>query len=522
VKYTISIADDEPRVRKGLASLIRSRGGDWEVGGLFADGNTALAGARAQPSDLILADIRMPGLDGLALAGALRADCPNTVVVVMSGYKEFDYARRAMKEGVLDFIVKPIEEDELFGVLERARAEIERRGARGKQAVLARDADAIKDALFAEVLTSGSLDETERRFYEFLDLQPAESVVLSVLLLPANGVTSASPPSRSEIERALPRVESVTANVLLFQDLPVILVSRDAAAQTGPPMASVLRYAQDIAAGLSQQFSPRVRVGLSRPHSGRARLRTAFEESVAAMQPGYYEHGESIFSFVPMNGAAVPFPTAALDKLMACLVTGDRAATSACARDFLRSYGRAQVPLALLEDHVGAGAKRIQEALSPILPDSAEVRTLAQSLTPVLRHGWFETLQEEFVRAMVSLCAEVEHANQKRLSRAVRRAVRYIEDNYGRDLPLEEVATSAGLSPSYFSSSFKRETGRNVVEYITEYRVERAIEMLCATNLNTSEVAYRVGFNDPKYFARIFKRSVGVSPSLYRKYSLEK
>ena len=123
---------------------------------------------------------------------------------------------------------------------------------------------------------------------------------------------------------------------------------------------------------------------------------------------------------------------------------------------------------------------------------------------------------------MGALAARVEQANQNRLGRAVRRAVRFIEENYGRDLPLEEVAKSVGLSPSYFSSSFKRETGKNVVEYITEYRVEKAIELLCTTNLNTSEVAYRVGFNDPKYFTRIFKRSVGVTPSLYRRYSQEK
>ena len=128
--YTISIVDDEPRVRKGLAKLISSRGEAWKVSKLFSSGNTALEAARAERMDVILADIRMPGLDGLELANALHAASPDTVVVIMSGYKEFDYARRAMKVGVLDFIVKPIEEEELFAVLDRARAEVDRRKRR--------------------------------------------------------------------------------------------------------------------------------------------------------------------------------------------------------------------------------------------------------------------------------------------------------------------------------------------------------------------------------------------------------
>ncbi|HTP59437.1 MAG TPA: AraC family transcriptional regulator, partial [Spirochaetia bacterium] len=208
--------------------------------------------------------------------------------------------------------------------------------------------------------------------------------------------------------------------------------------------------------------------------------------------------------------------------LTACLVTGIRSATEAGAREYLHPYQQARAPLSVLDDAIGICMKHVQDVLSSILPDKEGLRSVTQALTPALRHGSFQALESEFARAMGSLSRDVEQANQNRLGRAVRRAVHYIEENFGRDLPLEEVAKSVGLSPSYFSSCFKKETGRNVVEYITEYRVEKAIEMLCSTNLNTSEVAYQVGFNDPKYFARIFKKSVGVTPSLYRKYSQEK
>lgn len=162
--YTISIVDDEPRVRKGLSKLISSRGEAWSACRLFSSGNAALEAARAERVDVILADIRMPGLDGLELAYALRTASPDTVVVIMSGYKEFDYARRAMKVGVLDFIVKPIEEEELFAVLDRARAEVERRKSDRLRAASAGDLDALKDALLTEALTPRPLPKQGRGF----------------------------------------------------------------------------------------------------------------------------------------------------------------------------------------------------------------------------------------------------------------------------------------------------------------------------------------------------------------------
>ena len=504
--YSISIVDDEPRVRKGLAKLISSRGEAWKVSKLFSSGNTALEAARAERMDVILADIRMPGLDGLELADALRAASPDTVVVIMSGYKEFDYARRAMKVGVLDFIVKPIEEEELFAVLDRARAEVDRRKSDRLRASPARDLEALKDALFAEAVASASPAEAAARLCELLDIQLGTFVILSAQILPPAPQNDAPLPSRAALESAL----WPEAHPFSFHEQFAVLVP------------GALRQAEEIASRLSTVLGTRGRIGASMENKGYARINAAFEQSMLALRPGYYDREKAVAFYEPWTARAVPYSTPAQDKLVACLVTGNRDAAEACARDFLAPLRQAQVPLPLLEEHVGSVIRHVLDVLSAVLPDHDELQKTALSVTPVLKHGWFGALEAHFVGVVGALAVRVEQANQNRLGRAVRRAVRFIEENYGRDLPLEEVAKSVGLSPSYFSSSFKRETGKNVVEYITEYRVEKAIELLCTTNLNTSEVAYRVGFNDPKYFTRIFKRSVGVTPSLYRRYSQEK
>jgi two-component system, response regulator YesN len=504
--YTISIVDDEPRVRKGLAKLISSRGEAWKVSKLFSSGNTALEAARAERMDVILADIRMPGLDGLELANALRAASPDTVVVIMSGYKEFDYARRAMKVGVLDFIVKPIEEEELFAVLDRARAEVDRRKSDRLRAAPARDLEALKDALLADALASASPAEAGARLCELLDIQLGKFVILSAQILPPAADDGTPPPARAALESAL----WPEAHLTSLHDQFVVLVPGNS------------RQAEEVASRLSTLLGTRGRIGVGLENEGPERISAAFEQSMRALRPGYYDRGRAVAFCEPGPARAVPYSTPAQDKLVACLVTGNRDAAESCARDFLAPLRQAQVPLQMLEEHVGAVIRRVLDVLSAVLPDNDELQKTALSVTPVLKHGWFDAMEAHFIGVMGALAGRVEQANQNRLGRAVRRAVHFIEENYGRDLPLEDVAKSVGLSPSYFSSSFKRETGKNVVEYITEFRVEKAIELLCTTNLNTSEVAYRVGFNDPKYFTRIFKRSVGVTPSLYRRYSQEK
>ncbi|HYW85503.1 MAG TPA: response regulator, partial [Spirochaetia bacterium] len=289
--YTISIVDDEPRVRKGLAKLIGSRGEAWKVSKLFSSGHAALEAARAERMDVILADIRMPGVDGLELANALRAASPDTVVVIMSGYKEFDYARRAMKVGVLDFIVKPIEEEELFAVLDRARAEVDRRKSARLIAAPARDLEALKDALLAEALASASPAEAGAKLCELLDIQLGKFVILNVRILPPAPHNGAPLPSRAVLESAL----WPEAHLFSFHEQFVVLVP------------GALRQAEEIASRLSTLLGTRGRIGASNENKGCARINAGFEQSMLALRPGYYDRGKAVAFYEPWTARAVPY-----------------------------------------------------------------------------------------------------------------------------------------------------------------------------------------------------------------------
>lgn len=132
----IYIADDEPKLRRGLARIIETSGhADWQVAGTAADGDTALREIRQLQPDVLFADIKMPGLNGLELIERVRRENEDMVILVISGFAQFEYAQEAIRYGVSEYIVKPLDPQKVTGALQRAEDQIgKRNGAAGAEA----------------------------------------------------------------------------------------------------------------------------------------------------------------------------------------------------------------------------------------------------------------------------------------------------------------------------------------------------------------------------------------------------
>jgi len=524
VRVSILIVDDEPKVRNGLVALIGGRSDEWEVLEPCSDGRSALESLRAIRVDVLLTDIRMPNFDGLRLIEEALRVSPDTVVVIISGYREFEYAQRAIQFGVIGFLVKPIDDDELFEVLDRARAAGENRMNLRDPNTTGSDSDAVLDALLFEVVRAGGRSEASAKLSDALGLDRRSYVVLCARC-PApldayDSVFYAAPPTAIELARRdLKRAAGDDmSKLLVYRD---ILVAISKASKSAEATLRSRILAATISCYRSGSNFPNPAVGASLIHRGHEDLRNAFLEAAAALERGFYDGTKSFLVFNPGQLGEPRYPEALQDRLLACLASADREAVSLCTQDIIEMYARARASLLRLEEHMRLLMARVNERLGSLLLDADAVRTTVDPLVAVGRYWSFESFSREFSRRMDQLCDQIAHVIDGRLGRAVRRALRYVEENYRRDLPQEEVARSVGLSPSYFSSCFKKETGKSFVEYVTEYRLEKARELLTTSNLRTLDVACSVGFRDPKYFARIFKKSVGVTPSRYRKYAVD-
>jgi two-component system response regulator YesN len=112
---------------------------------------------------------------------------------------------------------------------------------------------------------------------------------------------------------------------------------------------------------------------------------------------------------------------------------------------------------------------------------------------------------------------DINEYTKNRNARPVRQAIAYIEEHFGGNISLEILAKEVGLSPVYFSAVFKKETGANFSNYLADFRIKKAKDMLKKSNVNINEIAYGTGFQDPKYFSKLFKKATGVTPVVYRR-----
>ncbi|MDG0811285.1 response regulator [Cohnella rhizosphaerae] len=385
----ILIADDEPKVRRGLAGIIeRSGDSHWQVVGLAHDGLSALSAAAREQVDVLLIDIQMPGLSGLEVIERIRREDPDMTIVIISGFAEFAYAQQALRMGIFDYILKPVNAAKVIDTLRRAEAIA---AARHDQFAGLRDKFLLDLLLETEPYSAEAIAAGTRRWG-----LPSGRFRLMAVQSPAD----APPPS----------------------------LRRDG------PLGGRLGAAPILAA-----------------------FRLSF--------------GLNVFLY--------PAPA---DEAAAC--EADIGAEQAVRRTF----GAVRIAFGDVFDDWARLPDAYRAALWRLKGDAA-----AGEEAPLPEPG-----EADGYSAIVS------------------QAIRYIREHYGRALRLEEISRAAYVHPHYLSELFKKETGRNLSEYLTDYRIGQAKRMLRDISNKVYMIAHAVGFNDPKYFGQVFKKKVGMSPAEYR------
>ena len=137
-------------------------------------------------------------------------------------------------------------------------------------------------------------------------------------------------------------------------------------------------------------------------------------------------------------------------------------------------------------------------------------------LTQVLAIEDYEHLRVWFFEKMNAACSAIRDRREKQSETAVTKAKNYIQEHYGFDISLDDVSREVNISPYYFSKLFKEESGENFIEYLTRTRIEKAKELLREGNLSIKEISSLVGYADPNYFSRLFKKQTEMTPREYR------
>lgn len=490
---SILIVDDEVFIRDGLSRIIGRESG-FRVAGSCSNGREALELIAEEPVDVVLTDIRMPEVDGLALIRELKNEQPDIRCIIMSGFTEFSYAQEAIRYAAVDYLLKPIDKEQLLELLHRLDREKLLAGAKEKQLRERLLDSCLHSDVFTEVLPPGFA-------------LPAPYFVVYV--------QKCDSPATLKEGTDNWRTADETADCLPLGDRQQVWI----AYFSKEPSAAEIRSASSPL--LSVSFGRSVHVGASRAGDGISELKAAFAEAEKARDLGIYSESPFFFAghgdLPPREESGLRRPGGDWEVLREDL---QMLHISQVVEWIHQEFASLQSRRAGMEDILQMCRSVLDTAATEFQEfDSLLGREQVEQLERSLASGMsISEIERQFRAALEGTLDEIRKLRQEMGGNAVEHIKRWLSANYSQHAELGALAGMVYLTPSYLSKLFKQETGLTLTEYITEIRIRKAKQLLRSSpGMKVHKIGAEVGYPDPAYFNKLFKRMVGVTPNEYKK-----
>ncbi len=536
--YRVLIVDDEPIIRKGLRSIINWKNFDCEVIAEASDGLDGLELVRKHKPDIIITDIKMPEADGLSMIKQIKEDVPESKIIILTGHRNFDYAHEAVKLGVTDFLLKPSRIEELTAAISRAVKELNFQKQRNEELnklshLFNQNISVLREKLLYDIIYE--INTNPEDIKEKLELFKMKQGRFRMLLV-QNDAEESDDGEISQYDRHLYQFGIINTFIEIFSDkfemMPVTLNTIGIAfiviplKETADDLDEMINrkctYLQEI---INNCFGFTVTIAISSDGSDFTELPQKFRECREALEHKFYLGSNSIIYHSDVNTFFRYDDHSMLEKLQKALVEGIKSGNEAAVDERLKdifSYIRGIDPSKKefiknfywntitainnirLSLKAGEGNRKVEYSELSGLYGLIEKCNNADELNMLL---------EESARSVVT---KVNNYNNKSIKLILRKAVEYLHEHYHEPITLNEVAEHTLVSTYYISRMFKKEMGKNFVDYLNELRIEKAKELLKDVRLKTYEVAEKVGIPDAHYFSRLFKKYVGMTPTEFR------
>ena len=519
--YRVLLVDDEEDIREGISRKMDWLGLGFSLVGEAANGQDALELAESLRPDVILTDIKMPFMDGLELCRILTDRLPAARFVVFSGFDAFEYAKQAIQMNVVEYILKPINADELSAVLRRLKDQLDRERAERRNVELLRSRYMENLPILRELFYANLLDgriepgtERDRAAHLDIDLQGEEWAVGLAYI----GSDRRDALSTLSIQNLLE--ETLTADrcrLTLYNDWVAVIVSLTESFT----VYDLIRVLDRVCTLAASYLGLTLTVGVGAPCkelSGMAR--SAAEARTALEYRSMVGRGQVIYigDLEPDGGQVLTFEEADERTLTAAVRLGSeqevRDAAAALAgkiREANPSAGQYNLFLMELVTHLMKMTRRSGVGVEEVFGTGFSL-PIQKSELPRLAE-----LEDWCAERYLRLRTLIRRRQTDSAGQTVETAKEYIRQHYAEsDLSVEKLCAYLHLSSTYFSTLFKRETGTSFTAYVTTVRMEAAAEAIRGTEEKTYLIAQRCGYEDPNYFSYVFKRHFGVTPTKYR------
>ena len=527
----VFLVEDEFVVREGIKRNIDWQANGYEFCGEAGDGELAFPMIQKVKPDIVITDIRMPFMDGLELSRLIKKEFPWMEIIILTGFEEFEYAKEAISIGVARYLLKPISGGELLkeisGIAEKIADKKKEREIREKYALeMEENVQKEKKELF-QYLVTGSKSMTEL-------LEIAERMKLDLSALWYNIVlvkvqsTNHAPEEYSkrmiEAEQKLNTLVEEQHMLVFDRNLEgkAILFKADSVEELEVLQRS---YIGGIEAELAEDERFHYFGGIGRPVNRLRELPSSFESASHAFARRYLVKENCILdSTVLEQNAALEeeFDIQNIDpkelqsdRLREFLKLGNKEEVVYFVEEFLKRQGKNALNSTIFRQYIVMDVYFCVAAfLEELQIDREEIAAFNVS-AEMLQNA--ENAIEYMVRIMEKAVELRETNASNRYGTVVDQVKKYIDEHYEEEeLSLNLLASYVNFSPNHLSMIFSQQTGQTFIKYLTDYRMNKAKELLRGTGKRSSEISLEVGYKDPHYFSYLFKKTQGMTPTQYR------
>lgn len=528
----VFLAEDEFIIREGIKNNIDWQAHGYEFCGEASDGELAFPLIQKTRPDILITDIKMPFVDGLALSRLVKKELPETEIIILSGYEEFDYAKEAIQIGVARYLLKPIngetllqEIDSVAEIILGKQKEKEIREKYQKEM----EENSLRDQmdLFQHLVTGDCSMEELLSVADKLDLKimaPWYSIVLLKIQSMKHDYEEYSGSIVAVDERIAKLAEP--EHVLIFDralEGRAFLFKADSEEEL---LAYQKEYLGDVKEVLSGYANLRYFGGIGTPVNRLREIPASFEDASHAFAHRYLVAESCILdsSLLMQEGAAEheDFRISAVNpeqidraKMQEFLRTGDLDEVIYFVDEFFGKLDGGAMKSRIFRQYITMDAYfSIVDFLKGLGLQKDEIEAPDQD-SSILQDE--KSAMDYIVRIMNKALVLREKRASSRYEDVVSEVIHYIEDNYAQEeLSLNLLASHVNFSPNHLSMIFSQQTGQTLIRYLTDYRMNRAKELLRCSSKKSSVISMEVGYKDPHYFSYLFKKTQGMTPTQYR------
>lgn len=528
--YRVLLVDDEEEIREGIIRKIDWEGLGYTIVGDAENGLEALEKAEHLHPDVVMTDIKMPFMDGLELGEKLQTSMPSTKLIIFSGFDDFEYAQKAIKLNVAEYVLKPINSAELIETLKKLKLRLDEEFNEKRDVEILRrnymDSLPVMREQFLVGLLEGRISQARLaaqagRFDINLN---AESWAVALVRADAAPKDDAALNGEEELIPISLKctVDEILGNYCTFIDFlysDCVVMIAELESKNG--LVSLMNGVNEICKSAERVLGVRVTAGVGTLCSSLPEIRHSYREAQNALDySAALGAGKAIYigDVEPDTSVKLQFDEHDEREIINAIKMGSEEEIRSQITALFTRFETMLLPLSQYQIYLMEIMTSLLKVIRSYELGAEEIfgETFNYVNTIAALHSPAEMMQW-CIESCIKISTLIKRERVDSTKLLAQNAKHYISENFqNAELSVETLCSFLHVSPAYFSTVFKRETGMSFVAYLTEVRLQEAVSLLNATNDKTYVIAEKVGYTEPNYFSYVFKKKFGVSPSKYR------